>query len=60
LSKLVVKNQIDKWKVEGQECTRLIKLMTQFWLIKDQFDENIFIWGKKNTNLDEKRTQWEF
>jgi hypothetical protein len=57
---MVVKNQIDKWKVEGQECTRLIKLTTQFWLIKDQFDENIFIWGKKNTNLDEKRTQWEF
>ena len=55
-----MKNQIDKWNVEGQECTRLIKLTTQFWLIKDQFDENIFIWGKKNTNLDEKRTQWEF
>jgi hypothetical protein len=27
---LVVKDQNDKWKVEGPECTRLVKLVTQF------------------------------
>jgi hypothetical protein len=27
-------------KVEGLECIRLAKLMTDFWLIKDSFGEN--------------------
>jgi len=30
LLKLMVKDQNDKWKVEGPECTRLVKLVTQF------------------------------
>jgi len=47
LSKLMVKDQNDKWKVKRLECTRLEKLMTQFRLIKNPFDENICIWGKE-------------
>jgi hypothetical protein len=27
----VVRDQNDKWKVEGTECTRLTKLTTHFW-----------------------------
>jgi hypothetical protein len=34
-------------KVGGPECTRLTKLATQFWLAKDPFGENIFIWSKE-------------
>ena len=34
-------------KVGEPEYTRLIKLTIQFWLTKDLFGENIFIWGKK-------------
>jgi hypothetical protein len=34
-------------KVRWLECIRLVKLGTQFWLKKDLFDENIFIWGKE-------------
>jgi len=34
-------------KVEGLECTRLTKSMTQFWLTKDPFSESICIWGKE-------------
>ena len=40
LFKLVVRDQNNKWKVEGLECTRLIKLTTQFWLTKDLFGDN--------------------
>jgi hypothetical protein len=43
----MVKDQNDKWKVKGPECTGLTKFMTQFWLTKDPFDENIYIWGKE-------------
>jgi hypothetical protein len=41
-----VKDQNDKWKVEGPKCTRLAKLTTKLWLIKDLFGENICLWGK--------------
>jgi hypothetical protein len=34
-------------KVGGPECIKLTKLTTQFWLKKDPFGENIFIWGKE-------------
>jgi hypothetical protein len=46
-------------KVEGLECTRLVKLATQFWLTKDPFGENIFIWGKE-IQFGWVRTQWGF
>jgi hypothetical protein len=36
----VVRDQNDKWKVEGTECTRLKKLTTHFWLTKDVFGDN--------------------
>jgi len=41
------KTKITSRKVEGQECARLEKLSTQFWLTKDRFSENSFIWGKE-------------
>jgi len=46
------KTKISSGKVRGPICIRLTKLTTQFWLIKGPSSENIFSWGKKNTNLD--------
>ena len=34
------KTKITSEKVEGLECIRLAKLMTDFWMIKDSFSEN--------------------
>ena len=47
MSKLVVKDQNNKWKVGGPTCIRLTKLAKQFWLTKGSFGENIFIWSKE-------------
>jgi hypothetical protein len=49
----VVRDQNDKWKVEGTECTRLTKLTTHFWLTKDVFGDN-----KTNNNKKNKDQIW--